>query len=151
MKNTILFFVSFLFIQQSFCQKDSLYVGWGMTRDSLNKSRMFLRRGMQYYHSRQAIVLQYKVTVTQPLNDGVVIVTNKRKSDGKIFYSIFCRIWFWEYVVTLPELPTIVRFDTVGDVTLKYGQKTEVFQRTIFASSPGIIKWQGVSVEPVRF
>lgn len=147
MKNIILFCISFLFIQQSFCQKDSLCVGWGITLDGLNKSKMFLLYGRPYYDSRRRIIVQYKVTVDQPKEDGVVIVTTKRKSDSKIFYSIFCRIWAWEYVTTSAVPPTIIKFNNRGDITIQYSDGIKIFQRVVFVSSPGIISWHEIFIE----
>lgn len=73
MKKILVFFVGILFAQISFSQKDSLYVGWGITMDGLSKSKMFLTRGLPYYDIREKIIAQYKVQLSQPTQDGVTV------------------------------------------------------------------------------
>lgn len=146
MKKTVLL-ISVLFAQKSFCQKDSLYVGWGITADGLSKSKMFLTRGQPYYSTRQRILMQYKVTISQPTQDGVVIIPIKHKSTQEVSYGIFCRIWAWEYVAIVPFLPTVVKFSDMGNITVQGASGLKTFQRVVFVSFPGIASWQQIFPE----
>ena len=143
----ILFLLSFLFAQKSFSQKDSLYVGWGITLDGLSKSKMFLIYGQPYYDVREKIIAQYKVQISQPLQDGVVIIPVKHKTTGKLFYGIFCRIWAWEYVATVSSLPTVVKFSDMGDITVRCASGLKTFQRIVHVVYPGVVSWQQIFIE----
>lgn len=147
MKNTLLFFMSFLFTQIVFSQKDSLYLGWGQTYDGMSKSKMFLNHGLPYYGNRERIAFQYKVVMAQPINDGVLLVPFALKNTKKIFYSIFCRIWSWEYVGTVSYFPIVIKFSNMGNITLECNGELKTFQRVLFVSSPGLIRWQEIFSE----
>ena len=147
MKKILVFCVSFLLTQTAFSQKDSLYVGWGITLDGLSKSKMFLTDGQPYYDVRQRIITQYRVTISQPTQDGVVIIPIKSKKAGKLFYGIFCRIWAWEYVGTVPSLPIVVKFSDMGNITVRCANGLKTFQRIVYVAYPGLVSWQQVFLE----
>ncbi len=144
MKKTLLLYVGILIAYNSFSQKDSLYVGWGITADGLSKSKMFLTRGQPYYSTRQRILMQYKVTISQPTQDGVVIIPIKHKNTQEVSYGIFCRIWAWEYVATVSSLPAVIKFSDMGDITVQCTNGLKTFQRIVYVAYPGLVSWKQI-------
>lgn len=123
-------------------------VGWGISLEGI-KSKIFLSYGKPYFWDRDSLIAYYKVNIQQPLNRGVVIIPIKGNK-GEVFYSIFCRIWVWEYVMTLPYLPKVLRFDPGGSITLEIDGKEQLFRRTILISSPALSCWEKPFAETIR-